>query len=75
MFKNCFKEIFSKIYYIMNIPECISKNYELTFEINLLINLFIGNPTASLVNKLIMKKTKYGIDTHSFAFWYFNYEF
>ena len=53
----------------------IFKSYELPLEINLLINKFIGNPTASLINKLIMKKTKYGIDTHSFAFWYFNYEF
>ena len=49
----------------MNIPE------NFPTELRGKIFEFVGHPTAHLINLLIMRKVKYGIDTHSFTQWYF----
>ena len=52
----------------MNIPE------NFPTELRGKIFEFVGHPTSHLINALITRKVKYGIDTHSFQTWYFENE-
>ena len=42
--------------------------------LKLKIMQYVGHPTSHLINVLITRKVKYGIDTHSFQTWYFENE-
>ena len=52
----------------MSIPE------NLPIELKIKIYQYVGHPTSHLINALITRKVKYGIDTHSFQTWYFENE-